>query len=352
MLLLLACRAPGPQVVSAAEVGVVGQSDAINGRDGGGSAIAFDRSIWTYGDTTLTVEDEWGRTWHHNSVSMTDDRDASDGIGGFTEPLDSAGAPRHLLPPTEDEYTFNEAHWDDGDCEAPCGARWAVWPGTPVWDPQRARALIIYGLIYAEPGEFNFEGVGTSIATWEDVDAPATRPTIDADAEHPDLMWGVETPALGVASAIVDDRLNSFACEQEGLGRPCVLASAALDDVQDAAAWSWWDGDRWTAEPEDAATLFDGAPIMSLSYSAWLDAWLVVYSPPLAGAIYARSAPELTGPWSEASLLYTAPESAAPYDANHHPEYETDGQTLYITYSRSTGGWFDTEFPLVEVVLE
>jgi hypothetical protein len=348
-----ACRAPGPRVASAEEAGVVGQNDVINGRDGGGSALAFGRSIWTYGDTTLTTEDEWGRTWHENSVSMTDDLDASDGIGGFTEPLDSAGVPRHLVPPTDAEYEFNEAHWDDGDCVAPCGARWAAWPGTPVWDAARERALVFYGLIYAEPGDFNFEGVGTSIATWDDVDAPATRPILDPDAEHPDLVWAADEPALGVASAIEDDDLYSFACDQSGLARPCKLARAPLDDVTNARTWTWWNGHDWTADAAGAAALFDGAPIMSLSFDTWLDAWLVVYSPPLEGRVHARTAPALTGPWSAATLLYDPPGDDAPYDANHHPEYEEDGgRVLYVTYSRGTGGWFDTEFPLVRVELE
>jgi hypothetical protein len=353
LLLLLACRPSGPRVASAEEIGVIEQSDSINGRDGGGSALAFGRSVWTFGDTTLTVEDEWGRTWHQNSVSMTVDEDAGDGLDGFTEPLDSAGAPRHLIPPTDDEYAFNEAHWDDGDCVEPCGARWAVWPGTPVWDAARERALVFYGLIYAEPGDFNFEGVGTSIAIWDDVDAPATRPVIAPDAEHPDLIWGADPPALGVASAIVDDALYSFACDESGLARPCTLARAPLDDVLDAGAWTWWDGADWTTNVATAEVLFDGAPIASLSFDVWLDAWLIVYSPPLDGRVHARTAPDLTGPWSEATVLYEPPNADTPYDTNHHPEFEEgDGRVIYLTYSRGTGGWFATEFPLVRVEFE
>ena len=139
MLLLLACS-PGPKVLRAEEVGVVGQSDTINGRDGGGSASVFGRSVWTYGDTTLTVEDEDGRTWHQNSVSWLESPEPGTLPEGFEEPADSVGAPAHLLPPSDEEWAFNHAHWDDGDCEEPCGARLAVWPGTPIWDEANARA--------------------------------------------------------------------------------------------------------------------------------------------------------------------------------------------------------------------
>ena len=95
---LLGCRAPGPEVSSAVEIGTLEQSEMIEGRDGGGSAVAWGRSVWVYGDTVLTVADEQGRNWHHNSYSMTEDLDASDGITGFVEPLDSAGAPQHFIP--------------------------------------------------------------------------------------------------------------------------------------------------------------------------------------------------------------------------------------------------------------
>ena len=108
---LAACHASGPAVRSAEEVGVLEQSDAIEGRDGGGSSLAFGRSVWTYGDTVLTLNDEDGRNWLNNSVSRTDDLDASDWITGFVEPLDSVGAPRPLVPATDAEAAFNTAHW-------------------------------------------------------------------------------------------------------------------------------------------------------------------------------------------------------------------------------------------------
>lgn len=351
ILLLLAGCAPGPVALHAEEIGVVGQNAAVNGRDGGGSARVFGRSVWTYGDTTLTVPDEDGQTWHHNSVSFLDSWSPDAVPDGFTEPVDSVGAPAHLIPPTEAEHTFNAAHWDDGDCEEPCGARWAVWPGTAHWDEARQAAWIVYGLIYAEPGDFAFEGRGESVAVWRDFEAGPERPVVDAAAEHPDRLWDESEPATA-ASTVHEDHLYRFACAAAGLDRPCALARAALDDAQDPAGWGYWDGEGWSARADQALTLFDGAPIMSVSFNAHLDAWLLVYSPPLDGRVWARSAPELTGPWSDASLLYDPPGDDAPYDANHHPDFETDGATIFVTYSRAHGDrWFATEFPWVRITL-
>jgi hypothetical protein len=352
---LAGCRAPGPRAEAAVEIAVLEQSEAIVGRDGGQSALLWDRSVWIYGDTVLSIEDEWGRTWHHNSFSITEDLDASDGIGGFVEPLDPAGAPLHLIPPTSAEKAFNEAHWEvEGSCaEQPCGARWAVWPGSPVWDAEGERALVFYGLIYAEPGDFNFESVGASIAIWTDPEGLPERPVIDPDAAHPDLLWRAGEPGWGVISVIVDGRLHTFACDgDDGPGHDCRLARVELADIHDRGAWRYWTGSSWSADMSEVEVLFEGAPIMSVAYNEFLGEWLAIYSSPFSSKIVGRTAPELVGPWSREGVLYDAGEDE-PYDVVAHPEYEEEsGRVQILSYSRPTGGWFGTEFPLVRVELE
>lgn len=352
LALLLACRPEGPRVASVEHLGPIEQSADIQGRDGGLSARLWDRSVWVYGDTVLNVEDEDGVNWHHNSVSWTGDLDASDGLEGFEEPLDSVGAPAHLIPPSDQEQAFNLAHWGE-ECEVePCGARWAVWPGQPTWDEQGQRALVFYGLIYAEPGDFNFESVGGSIATWTDPQGLPQRPVIDADAEHPDLIWGQGEPGWGVGTALHDGWLYTFACDSDGLEHRCKLGRAARDQVLERSAWQVWTGQEWSSEQDRAKALFTGGSIMSLSWNTWLDAWLVVYSRPFSEEVVARTAPELTGPWSRESVLYT--DDSAPYDAVAHAEYEEEeGRVITVSHSRPTGEtWFSTELPLTRVTFE
>ncbi len=340
-------------VVNAEEIGSVESSPAIQGRDGGGSALVFDRVVFAFGDTVLNVPDIEGEQWHHNSFSFTDDRDASDGIGPLSEPLDAAGAPRYFIAPTAEEAAFNQAHRGE-HCESPCGARWAVWPGEPIWDEKRQRALAFYGLIYAEPGDFNFHSVGASLAVWSSFEAEPERPIVNPDAEHPTLVWSEDELAPGVGGQIVGDELWSFACTSDGFLHPCMLMSAPLDRVLEHDAWRYWDGGGWSPSAARAKELFQGAPIMSVEWNAYLESFMVLYSVPLTNDVALRTAPELTGPWSESTQLFSAKRAEGfTYDAVAHSAFAEDGgRVIYVTYSQPTGEtWFSTRFPIVRVEL-
>ncbi len=345
--LLAGCADAGPVVASAEELSVLEQSSAIEGRDGGSSARVFGRSVWTYGDTVLTIPDDREQTWHHNSVSWTEDEDASNGITGFLEPMEASGAPRHFIEPTPEELAFNLAHAGE-DCEVePCGARFAVWPGEPVWDAANGRAIVSFGLIYAEPGEFNFKGLGTGFAEWRGLEQAPVRLVADAEAEHPSLVFSPDEPDFSSGLQVIDGYLYAFSTS-DGDRHRARLGRVPVEEISDRAAWRFWDGDGWVANWKKSQVLFDGAPIFTLSFNAFLDQWIVVYTEPFEHEILVRAAPALEGPWSKPSVLYVAPEEDPPYDAMHHPDFEQeDGRVGYLTYSRHTSGWFGTEFPVV-----
>ncbi|HEV8247261.1 MAG TPA: DUF4185 domain-containing protein [Polyangiaceae bacterium] len=358
-LLVSGCLVADPDlvtVIDSREVGSLESSAAIQGRDGGSSGRVWDRVVFAFGDTVLNVPDTEGENWHHNSFSFTSDRDASDGIGPLEEPVDAAGAPRYFIAPTEEEAAFNRAHRGDDCAEQPCGARWAVWPGEPIWDAARARALVFYGLIYAEPGAFNFHGVGQSIAVWTSFDSPPERPLVAPNSLQPTLIWGENEDAPGIGGQIVGDEIFSFACGHEDFSNPCRLMSAPLEHVLERESWRFWAGAAWSPRAADALELFDGAPIMSLDFNVYLDAYVVVYSAQLSDEVVMRTAPELVGPWSEPKQLFTANHGASDgftYDAVAHAEFQEDGgRVMYVTHSQPTGEtWFSTRFPVMRVEL-
>lgn len=329
-------------------LGTLPQSSKIQGRDGGASGFVFGRSVWTFGDTVSNEPDASGTNWHHNSYALTDDLVAGDGIGAFEDP-EVAGGPRYFVPPTDDEADFNAAHLGDPCMTSPCGARFAAWPGPPIADDLRGRALVFYGLIYAEPGDFNFQGVGQSIGIWHDVEGYVERPVFRPDAEHPTLLWGPDDPPWGAGAVVDGDDLYALECVDA-----CALARVPLADVLDPSAWAYWDGAAWVGSPASRAALFIGAPTVNLQRNGYLGLWTAIYTEPLSNDVVMRTAPEITGPWSGAELLFVAdkPDGAA-YDAYVHPEYEEqNGKVMYVTFSRSNGvGWFGSEFQLVRVTL-
>jgi hypothetical protein len=68
-----------------------------------------------------------------------------------------------------------------------------------------------------------------------------------------------------------------------------------------------------------------------------------------------RTAPNPEGPWSLATTAFIAMQPAQGgnvYDALAHSEYDANGgQTIYVTYSRSTPAPFTSEVRLVSIQL-
>jgi hypothetical protein len=337
-------------------LGTIAQSPTIQGRDGGSSGLVFGRSVWSFGDTVLDAPDAAGVNWHQNSWSFTDDLVATDGIRGLTERTDAAGAPTYFIAPTPDEAAYDAEHYGNPCAQDPCGARWAAWPGPPIWDQAGGRALVFYGLVHAAPGDFNFYGVGQGVAVWSDFSAAPERPVVSPGADHPTLLFGQGEPPWGTAALVDGDTLYVFACESDasGLSPPCSLARVPAAKVLDRGAWDYYDGSAWSTSMADRIPLFTGAPTVSVQHNAYLAAYTAAYAEPLSNRVVLRVAPALIGPWSDPEVLFTAdkPDGNA-YDAASHAEYqEQGGKVLYFTFSRSSGqGLFGSELALVRVTL-
>lgn len=337
-VVLGACAsAPGLVVVSAQDDGLLDRPEAIQGRDGGPSALAWGRSVWTYGDTVLWEPDARGETWHTNSYEL---RDPVDWRSTWEVPEDDAGAPAYLVPRTAEEQAWDDLHAAPDCADEPCGSRFALWPSEPLVDPANDRAWILFGRY----NDAHPSGIG--VASWDGPDAPVVRH--DADG----LLFPEGHREWANAPLVHDGHLYTFGCQPQGLARPCALARVPLADVSERAAWTFWDGSAWSAEEGDALDLFAGEPIMEVSYVEAAEVWLLVTSPPFSHDVLYRTAPALTGPWSEASVLFTAP-GEAPYDAQQHAELaEEGGLVQWITWSQPTGEtWFSAEHHVWRVEL-
>jgi hypothetical protein len=292
---------PTLSIATVQDLGVIPTNPDILGRDGGYSALFQGNSVWLYGDTFIAKANSEDRTLLSDSWSFTTNLIAQDGITGFQEVLDSSGAPTMILPETPAEQAFNQAH-NINNCQAqPCGARWALWPSSIVVNPADNSALIFYMVVSAQPGNFNFQGVGSSVATWQNMQQQPHRPTLNPPivADHPDLIFTQNEPGFGSASFISDGMLYAYGCDYNS---GCQLGKVAPSSAQNRSAWSFYAGNgNWSANIGDAISVFNDASILSISWNAFLQRYLAVYSPPFSQNVVMRTSANPEGPWSDES---------------------------------------------------
>jgi hypothetical protein len=228
-----------------------------------------------------------------------------------------------------------------------------LWPGPIVEDAARSRALIVYTLIYGEPGEWNFRGLGMGIAVLTGFESPVERPVVNPDADHPTVLFTADEPQFSSAAVVHDDNLYLFGCG--GAGKDCRLARVPVAEVLDRRAWRYYAGDGlWSTEPQAAVALFSAMDMTTVHWNERLARWVAFYSPPFENRVMLRTAPDLTGPWSPPMRAFEAPADDPEhfaYSGLGHAEYARGGGRFeYVTYYRGTAPW-QGEIRLVEVEL-
>lgn len=352
---------PELSVTQVTDLGPIPTNSDILGRDGGYSALFQGFSVWLYGDTFLARADAQNRTLLSDSWSFTTDLNAQSGLSGFQERLDSTGAPIMILPETAAEQAFNQAHNVNNCVAQPCGARWALWPGAIVVNPANNTALISYMVVSAQPGAFNFQGIGTSVATWQNLQSQPQRPILNPPivANHPDLMFTQDEPGFGSAAFVTNGILYVYGCgiPANGSDKGCRLGRVDPSRAQDRSKWTFYAGNgNWSSKVSDAISVFNGGPgILSVSWNSFLQRYVAVYSAVFSQNVMMRTSPNPEGPWSGEVVAFVAmqPSSGNVYDAHAHSEYDVNGgQTIFVSYSRATPAPFSSEVRLVSVTLQ
>lgn len=345
-----------PQVQSVTPLGRVLQNPVVNARDNAQSALFRGKSIWTFGDTSMSVPGTRNKFWDDNSLSWTTNLDASAGITLDHDLVDSTGAPREFLPLTQAEATYNYTH-DKAHCTAkPCGAEVALWAQQVVPDEARNRLLLFYVEIWRVNGQPDWKTLGAGIAVMT-ADGKVTRPVQNPGSSRPQLLWDNADGGYIWGSVVVADMLYAYQCVPNWVVMECNVGRVPLANALVKSQWRYYAADgSWSANEADAVKLFEGgAAGNSVFYNAYLGAYMAIYAQPFSDDIMVRVADNPWGPWSEAGLLFTGEpgwNGTNNYAAFAHPEFSTGGgQVQYITYVHTTG-FLQQELPLTEVVFQ
>jgi len=270
-----------PTVVSVTQLGTIQQNKVIYGRDGTFSALIDGKSVWTFGDTPMSVPGVLDDFWDDNSLSWTTNLDASRGINLDHDLLDSTGAPAEFLPYLPWERKYNYEH-DKNHCTVrPCGAEFAMWDGPVVNDAARNRVLFYYyELCRGVPGMKGWDTVGGGIAVYTPGKG-ITRPIENPGSKTPTLMWGPKDVQYNSGALVVDDTVYSYGCVLGFLVHNCQVARVPLAGILDTTQWTYYAGNNnWSTNPADAVTIFQGGSAANqVFYDAYLGLYMNIYNP-------------------------------------------------------------------------
>jgi hypothetical protein len=273
--------------------------------------------------------------------AWTDDQVASDGIRLY-EPPYPVGGRRELLSLNDDEKAYNEEHRTIDQTE------WYLTPGPVIADPDRGRALIVYGKFLEVP-DGRDKRAGFSLAVWEHPDSAVVRPIVSPESEEPTLLFREVDPHLDAGALVDGGFLYIYAADYVS----CAVARASMGDVFDPDAWRFYAGDgEWTMDATRAVGVLPGAiPIVSVHRNEHLKKYLAVYGLPGRPRIHVRTADRPEGPWSPPRQIFEGPPGHYGGDGGliARPEFSREGGRIeYMTYCRPIGG-FEGELRLIEV---
>lgn len=104
--------------------------------------------------------------------------------------------------------------------------------------------------------------------------------------------------------------------------------------VSEVDEYEYWTGRDWVAGDPFAATPVLGGPVgeLSLLYNTFHGRWLASHLDEGRAAIVLRSAPELTGPWSEPEIMVSGRDHPGLYGGFLHP-WAADRPDVYFLLS-------------------
>jgi hypothetical protein len=105
-------------------------------------------------------------------------------------------------------------------------------------------------------------------------------------------------------------------------------------DVLDPPAYEYWAGEWVKGDPYRATPVMSG-PVgeLSVEFNTHFGQWIALHLDEQRAAIVLRSAPELTGPWSDPQVVVSGADYPGLYGGYLHP-WANDAASVYFTLSQ------------------
>lgn len=295
------------------------------GADGAYSVVLSDKkALWLFSDTLVGSIHDGKRTLQtmvNNSVGVQAGRGA-DFTTSFAIQKTADGQPRAVFVPLEGKGFF--------------------WLQAGVHVGGKLYVFLPRVETTGKGGAFGFRHVGQWLGV---VENPAADPT-EWKVAYTQLPFadpaGERKRSFGLAALREGEFLYVYGYE-ETAGKPfpnrrLVLARVPAGKLADFAAWRFYSGGGWKAEPSDLTPLADHIGTEgSVSYVPGLKRYALVYTENgLGDRVVGRFAESPVGPWSGPVLLYRCPEmrqnkTVFSYAAKAHPHLSGENE-LVITY--------------------
>ena len=308
-------------------------------RDLGFSGVLDGRIVWTWGDTLMGTGDQ--------SMICAVDSTTIGTLDAKGITMDSAIAPN----------SNNVRNWIDclPEEEADGGLGKYAFGGTNIVEyPPKSGKGVVYYLKNSRPGgQSVIKGAGIASVHIDDENIPHSQ-------RHGEILWNEYEAWYGDVGAILNEQDGYIYAFGHGpawdpeLNSRTFLARVPAKHATDISAYEYWknadrtwtrqcqaNGSFGTAKLEIRDAIFDWH-VMNQAVPFWnvhFNRWMFVHGSSWPTSdVLCRTASTLEGPWEDhGSLCSAAPkgdEKGFRYCINAHPEYDSSGRTIYVTWTR------------------
>lgn len=297
------------------------------GRDGAASIVLGGKVLWAFGDT-FTAHGGVRSSAAYATLARPTDVD---------EPLVD-GVPHQFVPFTPAERADDAAATD--------GSTWVIWPSEMVATSSTS-ALVFSTKFRATPhGWTDGSLVVSEVRAGSTASVRKAEPIAGTGRNYAAGIYerngtvylhdcgGVNVaPELSERLGATLPILASAPLPNPTDGR-CRLAKVPTAKATDPAAYRYWNGAAWLADPLLAVGVVPGSQSgMSVAWSPKRKRYVALSTPGYSPEIRMSTAPRPEGPWSEPRTIYTAETDI--YAVRVHPHLSSpDLATMGVTYFR------------------